>query len=210
MPLFADDFNRADNAVVDTVNWQELPAAGNWAIVSNKARCTNSGNLTTMLATTAAHAAVADVRVTVEHATTDKDGGPVARWPASGAGGTSLGYAADAFSDRVELFRYNNSSVGTLLGSGIDVTLVNNGAVGLELTGSDPVVVKSYYQGIVKESVNDTSGSKITTANRTGIHDWSGSGITADYDNYNVEDLTGQSPAVVSSYKKFPKERMRQ
>ena len=206
--MFGDDFDRADNAVVDAVDWQELPAAGNWAIVSNKVRCTNSGNLTTLLATTAAHAAVADVRVTVEHATTTRDGGPVARWPAGGAGGTSNGYAADAFSDRLELFRYNNSSVGTLLGSGIDVTLVTDGLVGLEVTGSDPVVVKSYYEGIVKESVNDTSGSRITTANRTGIHDWSGSGITADYDNFFAEDLSGQSPAVESSYKKFPKARM--
>lgn len=183
--LFSDLFNRANNAVVDATNWTENNGS-DWSLSSNAAAAATPGASPSSLLTTAsAHAANTDVKVTVTQVVDASDGGPVARW--TGNASTSTGYAVDVYNpNHVELYRYNGSSSGTLLGTGVTVTQVANGVIAIETSGTGATVtVKSYYQGVLRETVGDTNANRITAANRTGVYAWS----SGSYDDFQVEDL---------------------
>jgi hypothetical protein len=183
--LFSDDFNRANSGTVDATNWTEN-AGSDWEIATNALACVaQSFAPVSCLTTASAHAANTDVKVTITQVSTASDGGAVARW--SGNGATSTGYVADCYNGRCELYRHNNSSSGTLIGSGVNVTLAANGVIALETSGTGATVtVKSYYQGTLRETVGDTNASRITTAGRTGVYSWT----IHSWDNFQVEDLT--------------------
>jgi hypothetical protein len=185
--LFSDDFNRANSGTVDATNWTEN-AGADWEIVTN-ALSSVAASVAPMscLTTASAHAANTDVKVTITQVSTSSDGGAVARW--SGSGATSTGYAADCYTGRCELYRHNGSVSGTLLGSGVSLTLAANGVIAVETSGTGAsVTVKSYYQGTLRETVGDTNASRITTAGRTGVYSWTS---TFSWDNFQVEDLVG-------------------
>lgn len=196
--LFSDNFNRADNATVDATNWEENLAA-DWEIFSNKLRNgAAQSSPSACLTTAAAHAATADVKVTVTQANGGSlaDGGPVARWASTAHGGSSLGYAADVYTAKCEIYRHDTSGSGTLLRTAA-VTQVANGVIRLEVSGTGATVtLKVFYNGVQQGAdVSDGSASRITAANRTGVYSWSNSTSTGqgDYDDFLVEDFASGS-----------------
>lgn len=184
--LFADTFTRGDNDALGA-NWTEIN--GNWQIATNKLQVETQVSTppTVVLTTSSAHAAVADVKVTVTQASATGDGGPVARW--TGGDVTSHGYACDVFSNSCDINRYDTSEIGVLLRTA-SITQVADGVIALEVSGTGAAVtLKQYYQGTQRGAdYVDSSANRITTADRTGVHNFGTA--PQDYDDFQVEDPT--------------------
>lgn len=187
--IFSDDFNRADSTSLGA-NWTE--ANSDSSIASNRLQVgpltgggTNAGRVVT---TTSAHAAIADCRVTVTKVSASGDGGPVAR--DTGAATPTM-YAIDQYPNVLELYRHNASTSGTLLATGISGTPAANDVLALEVTGTGgTVTVKSYVNGVLKQTVNDTNAARITAAGRCGVYSWPAvAGANTQYDDFSVDDL---------------------
>lgn len=181
--IFTDAFTRADSTALGA-NWTEL--SGDSQILTNRLRlpAPPGSNPMSATTTTSAHAAIADCKVQVTQVSVSGDGGPIARV----VNNLNL-YAVDVYTGRCELYRHDNTGSGTLLGSGVSITQVANGVIGLEVSGAGATVtVKSYYQGVLKETVGDASANRITTARQTGVYNWA-SAANADYDDFSVDDL---------------------
>lgn len=188
--IFSDNFNRADSDTVDATNWTEVTDVD---ILSNQVRgvIASGGAWPIIYTTTSAHAAIADVKVTVTQVESTGDGGPCARVTESDA--TPTMYSLDAFSNTLETLRYNNSATATVLQSS-SITSVANGVVALQVTGSGATVtLKAYYQGVqVGADISDSSASRITAAGQTGIQIFA-TGADGDYDDFSVDDLVSSA-----------------
>ncbi len=193
--LFSDNFNRADNATVDATNWTEN-AAGDWSIVSNKVRSVNP--LTVLVTKTAAHAAVADCKVSYKRALTGSswDTGVLVRTNSTGTTGYFLDPIGTGPSSTMDIWRIDGAltsdvQIGTTA-TGLDL---NDGdTYALEVSGTGATVtLKAYLNGALVLTVTDTSGSRVTAAGQTGIINWNN---TNDFDDFLVEDLGGGGGAV--------------
>jgi hypothetical protein len=182
--LFSDNFNTGTEP--NSTNWTE--ADGDWDVIGTATVQAVSGTTPTFLLTTAsAHAATADVKVTVTQVDSGGDGGPVAR--AVGTPGAPTCYAVDVYTGACEIYRHNASDTSTLLRTA-SITQAANGVIALEVSGTGATVtLKQYYQGTQRGAdVNDGDANRLTTANRTGIYAWT-VGASGDYDDFQVEDL---------------------
>lgn len=191
--IFSDDFNRADNTNLGA-NWTEQ--AGNAAIVSNALRMDPAGAPTSVITTVAAQPARTDCRAQITQKSAGiADGGPIVRVTA-----LLTYYACDLFTGRCELYRHNGSLSGTLLGSGVAIVQVADGVIALETSGvGATVTVKSFYQGVLKETVGDTAAGRLVTNGQTGVYNWAASGTTVlDYDDFSVDDLVVSTAAFTS------------
>lgn len=188
--LFTDDFNRADNDSLGS-NWTDPGGGlGDIDILSNRARFVAINTAPLFVATAvAAHAATADVKVTVTHVATGSDGGPMVRNQSGSGGGAFTGYVCDVFGSVCEIQRHDASATGTLLRTA-SITMVANGVIALEAEGTAGTVsLKQYYNGVQQGATHDdSSGNRITTAGRSGIYAWN-SGANGDYDDFLVETL---------------------
>jgi hypothetical protein len=180
--LFSDNFNRVDSGTIDATNWVEI-AAGNWDLVSNAVVSASTG---TLVATTSAHAAVADCKATVTvTSTTTLDGGPAVRATTDGQGG----YFLDVIKSASTLSVWRRvANVDTQVGADITgITIANNDTFTLEASGTGATVTLKVYQNGVQKGSNfsDASGSRITAAGQSAIFDFGG----ATYDDFLLEDL---------------------
>lgn len=176
--LFSDDFNVG----VLGPNWDANTA------VSKSAGVLQFSTTAALTTTTSAHADTADLRVTVTIPTViaSFDGGVGVRSTFSDDGASGSGYIIDAFTDTIELYRRIGGANTTLLTEA--ATFVSGDTIGLEVSGSNPVVLKVFHNGVqVGSNVSDSSGSRITAAGRTCIFNWLGG---SQYDNFLVEDLS--------------------
>ena len=191
--LFHDNFNRADDDNVGS-NWAADGVLGLDAdILNNKLRFATISAPTMMPTTLAAHDDVADCSVAVEQHSANCDGGPCVRASGVIADTEPTAYAVDAFDTSVEFHRYNDSNTPTILGS-TSVTRAVGDEWKLEVTGTDPVALKVFQNGVQRGTTyNDTAGSRITAAGRSGLVVWS-SGADSDWDNFTVDDLQGEGP----------------
>lgn len=191
--LFSDNFNRANAEVVDATNWVENPA-NDWDIVSNEVQCGTASPPAFMLTTTSAHAAVADVAVSVTRRTgAGFDGGVVAR-EQNGTGATC--YYLDCYgTNNVEIYRRVGGS-DTLVDSR-NTTHADNDVYRMEVTGTGATVtIKVFKNGVqMGADIADTNGSRIVAAGQTGILSWGGAPM--QYDDFLVEDFAG-SPASIT------------
>lgn len=194
--LFQDNFNRADNPVVDAVMWTEN-AAGDWSIVSNKLRSVNP--ITSLITTAAAHADIADCKVSFKRALTGTnwDVGVLVRTNSTGTTGYFLDPIGTGPSNTMDLWRIdgpamtNDAQVGTTV---TGLTLVDGDTYALKvvtntLTGN--VDLTGYLNGAIVITATDSTGSKILTAGRTGIINWNN---TNDFDDFMIEDLLTITP----------------
>lgn len=182
--LFSENWTgQGDNTALGA-NWTEV--AGGADIVSNKARFANGGSSPAyIVTTTTAHAATADSTVSVTHSTTACDGGPVSR--CTDADTTPTMYVVDAFAGACNIYRHDNSGTGTELVTE-SVTLGANQVVALGTSGTGATVtLKSYYNGILRDTFGDSDALRITGAGRTGIMNWINGGTTdRDWDDFSV------------------------
>lgn len=194
--LFSDDFNRADNATVSATNWTEN-AAGDWSIVSNKVRSVNP--LTVLVTKAAAHAAIADCKVTLKRALTGTswDVGVLVRTNSTG----TTGYFADPLgtgpSSTLDIWRIDGSlSTDVQIGGTVTVDINDGDIYALEVSGTGATVtLKAYINGVLKLTVTDSSASRITAAGQTGIINWNN---TNDFDDFLVEDLLVPGAVIVN------------
>lgn len=181
--LFTDAFTRADDTNPGA-NWTEGTGGGD--ISSNRLRMGNGGATPALVVTAAAaHADTADVTVKVVMASASGDGGPVAR--CTETDGTPTMYAVDCNAGTVTVHRYNNSATGTDIGN-VAQTLSANATVELQVSGTGATVtIKVWYNTSLILNFTDTTGSRLTTAGRPGIHNWTNGGTTErDYDDFTV------------------------
>lgn len=184
--LFSDDFNRADNTSLGA-NWTELN--GDSQILSNRLRfATSTSGAVRVNTTVSAHAATADVKVTVTQVSSSGDGGPCARDSGDNDTAPTM-YAVDVYTGTCEIYRHDNSLSGTLLRTA-SITQVANGVIALEVSGTGATVtLKQYYQGSQRGAdATDSTANRITSANRTGAYNWV-SATDGDYEDFLVEDL---------------------
>lgn len=167
-------------------NWTTADA--DWDLDTNTAE--NQTNQPAVIRTAAAaHADTADLKVQCTHGATGSDGGPVARATAGGA--TPTCYVADVFGTECFVHRYNGTGTPTAVGTAGTVSMVANGLIELEVSGTGgTVTLKAYYQSTLEVNTTDTSASRLTTAGRSGLHNWAPlSGADSRYDNFQVDDL---------------------
>lgn len=195
--LFSDPFTRADSTSLGA-NWTEENSnslTSDWAILSNALRNVNNANPSFARTTTSAHAAVADVAVSVTQiANTVSDGGPAARCDtgtpiSGGATDVQRQYSVDCYSTVIETYRYD-AGTGTVLLRTATVTKLANAVVRLEVTGTGATVtLKQFYNGVQQGAdVSDGAATRVTAAGQTGITAWSNQ-ATADWDDFLVEDF---------------------
>lgn len=186
--IFSDNFNRANEELNASANWTE-DTGDDWDVVGgdhlNNTSSTNPGICRT---TTTAHAALADVEVSVKNFTAATfDGGPCVRMPA-GAGGAETFYYADVFGSTFQIYR-RDAGTDTAIGAAGSITLGANKIIKLKATGTGATVTLiGTYDGIEEVNTTDTSGSRITTAGQTGLLSWI-SAADADFDDFSVDDL---------------------
>lgn len=196
--IFSDNFNTGTEP--NTTNWLER-SGDDLDLVGSKVRGISKGaglSFALMTTTTAAHAAIADCKVTLTQASASGDGAPAARVTDADTAPTM--YACNIFANTLETLRYNNSNSPTVLQSS-GVTSVANGVVALEVTGTGATVtLKAYYQGSqVGANISDTSASRIVSAGQTGVIVYDLTSTVADYDDFSVDDLAagGFDPATI-------------
>lgn len=186
MALFNDAFTRA-NAGTLGATWNS-DTDSNWDLSGNAAVGQDVGGLVTT--TTSAHAATADVKVTVTQVGSSGDGGVAARITAASAA-SRTGYATYVSASGINCYRHN-SGVDTLLIAGAAITQVANGVIAMQIVGS---ALEIWYQGVSKGTATD--GSPLSTAGRTGMVTWSGIGTNSTYDDFQVDDMTPAGGGVV-------------
>jgi hypothetical protein len=187
--LFSDNFNRANEQLTVSANWQlgENASASEATVTSNRLRIAEAtAGPTSVRTTTTAHAAVADCKTTITRITgSGYDGGPTVRATAS-----NTFYYLDAYgTNNIEVYR-RVSGADTLVGTR-NQTHAANDTFTLEVSGTGATVtLKVYRNGVqVSTDLSDTSGARITGAGQCGVMSW----VTGnqDYDDFLVEDLAG-------------------
>lgn len=180
--LFSDNFNRADNSVVDATNWTENEPAGTWAISSNQlARA--GGGFTSIVATTTAHAAIADCKASIKRITgSGFDGGPCVR---STSDGNTMYYLDVYGSDTLEVYR-RVSGTDTLV-AGRTQTHGASDVYRLEVSGTGATVtLKIFRNGVqVGADISDSNAARITAAGQMGVIAWN----AENFDDFLAEDL---------------------
>ncbi len=182
--LFSDNFNRADSAIVSAANWTENEAGGGaWAIASNQLSLSGGGSFNTIIATTSAHAAIADCRATIKRITGGGyDGGPCVR---AVSNGSSMYYLDVYGTNTLEIYRRVASS-DTLVNSRAQTHGAND-TFSLEVSGSGATVtLKILRNGVqVGADISDGDAARITAAGQMGVISWA----TETFDDFLAEDL---------------------
>lgn len=144
------------------------------------------------------------MKVTVTQVSLSGDGGPVARWIASRSGNSAAGYALDATSSVCELYRFDGSSSGVLLRTA-SISGVANAVLRIEVTGTGATVtLKQFYNGTQQGAdASDGTASRITAANRTGVHGWA-LAANGDYDDFLAEDFASAAATVFARQQSRP------
>jgi hypothetical protein len=185
--IFSDDWSSGS---INATNW--LDASGTWAVVAGEVRCSQAAQRH-LKTTTSAHAAIADVLVTVRRASgVNFDAGPVARSSITGSSPTvGSCYLLDAFgTNTIELYR-RVTNVNTILGSAITASHADGDLLGLRVTGTGAaVLVEALVNGVVVGSFSDTDAARITAAGQTGHWSFVASSFM---DDFSVDDLSGGS-----------------
>lgn len=180
--IFSDDWSSGS---INATNWTD--ESGTWGVVTGEVRCTQAAQRH-LKTTTAAHAAIADVLVTVRRASaTNFDGGPVARSNVTGSSPTvGSCYLLDAFdTNTIEVYR-RVTNVNTLLTS-ITATHADGDLIGLRVTGTGAsVLLEVLVNGVVVGSVSDSNAARITAAGQTGHWSFVASSFM---DDFSVDDL---------------------
>jgi hypothetical protein len=189
MILAQDDFNRANNASLGA-DWVE--ASGQWEIDTNRLQCA-VGQSSPDSARMSSAGNILDVKVSVDIVNSSGDGGVVCRWNAAGAitAGSSNCYLLNVWGNEWAIYKYINGNQSAIA-QGTGVTMVANGIARLEVEGSGgTVTLRAYYNGTLRGTGSDTSGTRIVSAGAVGVVAWAVSGTAGgvgDYDNFLVED----------------------
>lgn len=198
--LFTDNFTRANAANLGS-NWDADDSGNNidWDLDTNTAEnqfSANNGQWTRT--TSSAHAATADVKVSVTTVGSGHDGGPLARCTSVG-NTTKEAYVVYASSGGISIVRNNASGAETQLGSTIAITAAAAKVVAIEVSGTGATVtIKSYYDGVLKDTQSDSSASRLTAAGRTGMTNWAALGTNSRWDDFTVDDLAAGGGATVT------------
>lgn len=181
--LYTTDFSVDDEAT----NWQAGEnGSGGTALVISGGQCTINAPSAPSIqrTTTSAHAATADMKVTVKRVSGSSwDAGPVARSTAS-----NTTYYLDVYgSNNIDVYR-RVAGADTLIGSR-NATHANGDTYALEVSGTGATVTfKVFRNGSqVGANLTDTSGSRITAAGQAGLLSWTGAAMV--FDDFLVEDL---------------------
>lgn len=205
--LFSDTYTGVDTTNMGA-NYTE--SSGDTQIVSNRARL-SANNPGIIRTTTTAHAAVANVRVSVTMilANTTVDGGPCSRVVNGAPPLATNMYAAEAWTSgaqgKLDLGRWDAGVFVVLVST--NITIAANVVVALEVTGTvaGAVLLTGYYGGVLTGTVTDTSvGNSIIVAQQTAIHNWAVAGTSSDYDNFLVEDVAVGAPPPLFRWRPFP------
>lgn len=154
--------------------------------------------------TTSAHAATADVKVSLTHSGSAPDCGVIARCTSVLSGSTqNTGYALFA-STSLTLIRVNANGSEDTIGSGVSITAGAGKVIALEVSGTGATVsLKTYYDGVLKETLSDTANTapnaiRLTSAGRTGMLNWKALGTNSRMSRFVVEDLVvgGGGPVI--------------
>lgn len=184
--LFSDAFTGANAGTLGS-NWN-ADSDADWDLSGNQAVSHSVGGW--LRTASAAHSDTANVKVSVTQVSSSGDGGVFARCTAVGGSPTGYVLYASSAATGLNIFR-TTAGVDVQMGSGASITHAANKVVALEVSGgSGNVSLKSYYDGVLKESVTDT-GATLDTAGRTGMVSWSGIGTNSTYDDFLVEDAAG-------------------
>jgi len=197
--LYSDNFNRAtlstggfwqagENITLDTTA----------TIVSSINLRMSSGSTPSMVrTTTTAHAATADMKVTITRITSGSgfDGGPVGR-----ATGTNTYYYLDAYgTNTISLFRRVAGSDSASLGDRTSSHAANDN-FSIEVSGTGATVTIRLYKNGVKlgADISDNNAARITAAGQSGVMSWVN--VNQDYDDFLVEDLGGGGGGSVAKF----------
>lgn len=181
--IFSDDFA----AALNTTNWQDEASPTVWSTGSGVLAC-STNNFRVLETTTTAHAAIADVLVTVKRSSATFDGCVIARSSVSDATSTTGNcYFLNAFDTNTLQFFRRIGSVNTQVGSNVTATFANGDTFGLKVTGTGATVtLTAYVNGIQVGTIGDTSGPRIVVAGQTGVV---GFNLNSRYDDFSVDDL---------------------
>ena len=171
--LFSDNFNRANSDNLGA-NWTEVE--GPWEILANRLRDGLSNGDDNVRTTTTAHAAVADVKVSVLLVSANDKNGPCARYSTT-ADTHYLGFNGDPNS--VDLYK-KVSGTYTLLQAYTPTTSAN-ATVRLECQGTTQ---RLFYNGV--ELTPNGTDTDITAAGQTGLLCQN---INVNHDDFLVEDF---------------------
>lgn len=220
--LFSDDFNRA-NTSVTTPNYGEYKTDqtgtfDGWSIVSNAIQSITIGTgSATIVTTTTAHAAIADVEVAIDQVGLQQsDGGPCARVIQPGTTSWAM-YGIDAEANGTGnfiIYRFTWAAGWVVIASVAMPTKTAPGTIKLRVEGSGATVtLTGYYNGAMIIQTTDTAGNRVTGAAQAGVFSWtiSTTNNSNAYDNLVVSDtipISGgvQAPA---NMRRFPKALMR-
>jgi hypothetical protein len=183
--IYTDGF-----ATISTTFWT-LNSPTDWSAVSGKARSINP--ITSLITKAAAHAAIADVKVSYKRALTGTnwDTGVLARTNSTGTTGYFLDPIGTGPSNTMDIWRIDGPAMTNDVQIGTTTTglTLNDGDIyALECTGTGATVtLKGYLNGaLVCGPFTDSSGSRIVTPGQTGIINWNN---TNDFDDFLVDDL---------------------
>ena len=178
-------FTKANSADIGT-EWDDHGSlSGQFEILSNMAHVTSGTNTNDGAETCNSITTPTDQYAEVTLGTTSASGigtgyGVYCRV----ATASNTGYRLIGSADGYELLRFNSGS-STSLASGAGTTFTTSDVLRLEVTGSGATVtLKMFKNGAqIGSDVSDTSGSRITSANRVGLgyssSDATGSGIAS-------------------------------
>lgn len=203
--VFSDNFNRADTTNLGA-EWNEVD--GNSEIISNQLSQPVGANAGRTFTTTTAHAAIADMKVSIKHISGDRaECGVVAR--ATGSG-DFYAFAIRSGGGNSQLYRFNGGTKTQLDVDSATFTYVSGAPIELQVTGTGATVtVQAWYNSVQMFNYADTDASRITGAGQAGVYNW-GLG-TATFDDFSVDDLqsaaTQATPGSMMAYS-FGRRRM--
>ncbi len=201
MASASDNFNRSNSAGLGA-NW--TPVTNNFNIVSNRARKQGGVDSDGLCIYNATLPDTANQRVSVSIYTDVQSGysGVAARCT------ENTYYELVANATESYLFRYNGGTPTQLGATGAGIA--NGTQIRLEVTGTDPVVLRAYsnsgsgWNPITSLGTDgefaDSHGSRITLAGRWGIAGFGIASANADSDDWSAEDIaSGSVPTITDS-----------
>lgn len=193
--IFSDDWASGS---INGTNWTD--ESGTWAVVAGEVRCSQAAQRH-LKTTTAAHAAIADCRVTARRASAASfDAGVVARSSITGSTpSVGSGYILNVFGTQdIDLMRRVagvNTSIATRTSAHAD-----GDTFALEVTGTGATVtLKIFINGVqIGADVADSNAARITAAGQTGHWSFAANSFM---DDFSVDDLAAASnlPRNISS-----------
>lgn len=195
--IFSDDFSGhgAGNPQIDaSPDWDQNGGVAGVTVLTAAETVdlvTDGTSANGAKTTTNAHAAIADCEAQMEQIENNAGfdwfvAGRITKWTTADL--MTL-YHANVYGTTLEVYRHNNSTSGTLIGSGVAITRGTNKILKLKLEGTGATVTLTANYDGTENAVTDSSGSRLTAAGQTGFGRWD-AGAARQLDNFSVDDLT--------------------